>query len=223
MEHTEQVLKEYELCQDTVAKLEDTIWKTSAAIGLGSLGTLVLVISQREKLEWQSILVVGLLVSVTSLVWWFMAKRWWDIQHATFLRMKHLEEELHYYQTRYIYHKDGKCDLQPSGSALSQPQIDELNTVINKKFHLRGVQSWLRLLPYYFVPIAWGEYIFSKWNNESAFYNTQCLEQFLIYVSANVVPFLLVIIGNLIYIRTENCDRSIIVAARYKNKKKNGE
>ena len=108
MDHTEQILKEYELCQNTATRLEDTIWKTSAAIGLGSLGSFVLVISQKEAPDWQSILIVGLLVFVTSLIWLFMAKRWWNIQHATFLRMKHLEEELHYYQTSYIYHKDGK-------------------------------------------------------------------------------------------------------------------
>jgi hypothetical protein len=28
--------------------------------------------------------------------------------HTTFIRMKHIEKKLHFFQTLYIYHKDGK-------------------------------------------------------------------------------------------------------------------
>ena len=132
MDNTEKLLEEYKLCQNKTEKLEDTIWKTSGAIGFGSLGAF-LVIFQRQNPQWQTVLILGFLVSATSLIWWFMAKRWWDIQHTTFLRMRQLEEKLHFYQVSYIYHKDGKFDLQPNDLTLSQSDIDELNGDRDKK------------------------------------------------------------------------------------------
>jgi len=222
MDHTEKFLEEYKLCQNTTARLEDTIWKTTGAIGFGSSGAFILVIFQKEKPEWQTILILGFLVSLMSLIWWFMAKRWWDIQHGTFLRMKHLEKELHFYQVNYIYHRDGKFDLEPDGLALSQSHIDELNDDCDRKCHLRGVQSWLRLLPYFVIPFSWLEYTFYRWNEEKGFYKAQCLDQFLICVAANVGLPLIIIIGNFFWIRYEMSDRIKRVQDRYNNKRKSG-
>ena len=219
MDYTQMLLEEYKLCQNTTARLENTIWKTSGAIGFGSLGAFLLVIFQKEKPEWQTILITGFLVSVTSIIWWLMAKRWWDIQHGTFLRMKHLEKELHFYQVNYIYHKDGKFNLQPDGLVLSQNHIDELNGDRDRKCHLRGVQSWLRLLPYYVIPVTWLEYTLYRWNEKTGFYDIQCVIQFLICVAANVALLLVIIIGNFFFIKHEVRDRIELVQARYSNKK----
>ena len=49
---------------------------------------------------------VGLLILAG--VWWLMAWRWWSIQHAIFLRMKHIEMELGLYMTRYSHWLDNK-------------------------------------------------------------------------------------------------------------------
>ena len=224
MDQTERPLEEYKLCQNTTARLEDTVWKTSGAIGFGSLGAFVLVTFQREQPEWQTILIMGFLVSITSLIWWFMAKRWWDIQHATFLRMKHLEKELHFYQVNYIYHKDGTFDLQPDGLGLTQSHIDELNGDRDRKCHLRGVQSWLRLLPYWVIPISWVEYTLYRWNEKTGFYDTECQEQLFICVAVNVGLLLLLVFGNFFWIKHEGeiPDRIKRVQARYSNKEKNG-
>jgi hypothetical protein len=180
------------------------------------VGSIVLVISQNESPDWQSILIIGLLIFSISLIWWKMAKRWWDVQHVTFLRMKHLEEELHYYQTRYISHKDGKCDLQADGVTLSQPQIDELNISGNKNFHLEGVQSWLWLLPW-IVFLSWAALAFSRWNDQTAFYSTQCLKQSIICTLLIASPLLIIVVNWIcIRIKKDNCERSEIVAARNK-------
>ncbi len=107
-ERNELLLEEYKLCQATTEKIESTIWKTSTAMGIGSIGPLILFIARSTKPDWQSVIIAGLLIFFSSIIWWFMAKRWWGIQHTTFLRMRHLEEELKFLQTRYIYYKDGK-------------------------------------------------------------------------------------------------------------------
>lgn len=139
MDHRETLLlEEYKLCQNTVTRLEETVWKTSTAMGLGSFGSLVALISLKERPNQSSIFILGLLVFFTSLIWWFMAKRWWNIQHATFLRMKHIEEDLHFLQISYIYYKDRKLDLcdKDKGFDLPEPQIQELNK-LDRKFHRR--------------------------------------------------------------------------------------
>lgn len=181
------------------------------------MGSIVLVISQKEPPDWQSILIIGLLVFSISLIWWEMAKRWWDVQHVTFLRMRHLEEELHYYQTRYIYHKDGKGDLEANGITISQPQVDELNKSGSKTFHLEGVRAWLWLLPW-IVFFSWIELALSRWNDQTDFYPTQCLEQSIIYALGISAMPLLIIIGNWIHIRIkkDNRERSKRVKARSK-------
>lgn len=219
-DHTEKLLEEYKLCQNKTQQLEDTIWKTSGAIGFSALGTFVVAISQREQPEWQTILVLGFLVSALSLIWWFMAKRWWDIQHATFLRMKHLEEELDFYQVHYIYHRDGTFDMQPEGPRLSRSRIDELNGKKDPKCHLRGVQQWLRLLPYWIIPISWLEYTLYRWNDTTGFYHTQCPRQFIICVVGNVVILSGIFIVNFLCIKSKLSDRVERVQARYSSKKK---
>ncbi len=226
MDNTGILLEEYKLCQNKTEKLEDTIWKTSGAIGFGSLGAFVLVNVQTHKPQWQTILILGFLVSATSLIWWLMARRWWDIQHTTFLRMRQLEEKLHFYQVHYIYHKDGKLDLQPNHFTLPQTHIDELNgggdRNPDKRYHLRGVQSWLRLLPFWIIPLSWFEYTLYKWNEETGFYNTQCPKQFVICVAANVVILLGIFIISFYRIKCGLSDRTKRIQARYSNKKKGG-
>jgi hypothetical protein len=201
MAPTERLLEEYKLCQNKTQQIEDTIWKTSGAIGFSSLGTFIATLFQNDP-KWQTALILGFLVSAMSIIWWFMAQRWWNIQHATFLRMKHLEKELHFYQVRYIYHKDGKHELrQDGGSNLSQDDIDGLDNW-NKTFHLSGVQSWLRLLPSCIIPVSWATYTFYQWNRETNYFQTLCptqfMTQFILFVPW-VALFLVILIGILVF------------------------
>jgi len=113
------LLKEYELCQASAQRLESTIWQTFAAIGVVSIATLVAVTKAPPDIV--VALGVGVFVIVTTFVWWFMARRWWSIQHAAFLRMQHIEECIgSLYQQRYVKYLDGLCTLMSQESDCSK-------------------------------------------------------------------------------------------------------
>ena len=200
MNHAEKLFKEYELCQDTVRRTESTIWKTSAAIGIGSLGPLILFATQKEKPDWQTTFIIGILVFSAALTWWFIARRWWDVQHATLLRMRHIEEELHLYAVRYVHHKDKKLQLVPDGFYLTKEHIQELNGIGDTKSHLRGVQDWLKLFPF-FLLISWLEYGSHRYIESDSLFNMQSLRDHIIYLTVMALPFLALIGWNAIHIR----------------------
>ena len=139
----EELLKEYELCQDSVQYLESTIWKTSAAIGIGAIGPLLIFIGQNKNPDYSNASIVGLLIFIAVLIWWKMALRWWDIQHTTFLRMRHIEEDLDLFQKRYTDFRDGKFNVADSN--LSRERKKELKYDI--KFRRRGTQKYMKLFP----------------------------------------------------------------------------
>src|SRR3972149_11973155 len=108
--------KEYESCQKSAQSLEAVLWQTNAGLGLGSIGTIVLIFNHTkdEQLPWQVILALGSFFLAVTIIWLFMARRWWSIQHAFFIRMRHIEEDLSTYQTRYIHYLDNPCELSKS-------------------------------------------------------------------------------------------------------------
>jgi hypothetical protein len=108
-EEKERLLREYELCQDAAQNLESTIWQTSTVIGIGSIGTFLLVV--KEDPCWLVAALIGGLVTTTNCIWWHMAKRWWSIQHTKFFRMRHIEECVGFGQTRYLQYLDALTKL----------------------------------------------------------------------------------------------------------------
>ncbi len=192
----EMITKEYLSCQETTQKIETTIWSTSTAIGIGSLAPLI-ALMLTEKIESIPALIIGLLVTFISSIWYSMATRWWDIQHTTFLRMKHLEEILGLYQVRYIYYRDGKIDLEPNETTLKKQFIYELKGHQTTKFHLRGVKKWLRLLPW-FISISWGEFCFYLFIIKSCNNLSWTVVLF-------ILPYLVLVIFNMIRIRYFEC------------------
>ena len=113
------LLKEYELCQASAQRLESTIWQTFAVIGVVSIATLVAVAKAPPDIV--VAVIVGVFVIGTTFVWWFMARRWWSIQHAAFLRMQHIEECIgSLYQQRYVKYLDGLCTLMSQESDCSK-------------------------------------------------------------------------------------------------------
>jgi len=155
-EKREILLKEYELCQASVQSLESAIWQTSAAIGIGSIGSLILVVANVERDKWGLAVIVGGLVTATSFMWWYMARRWWSIQHAKYLRMRHIEEALcnTMYQVRYIQYLDDPKTLSASGLPLEhQHQLRHFSN-----YQRLGIQCVLRFFPY-LVLTAWVLYI----------------------------------------------------------------
>lgn len=149
-------LKEYELCQNSIQKLESNIWQTGGIIGIGSVASLISIAfkvfdkSNVPATKYLCInMIFGTLIVLLVWIWWGMARRWWDIQHITILRMKHIEEMLNFGQINYIKYKDTMFP-DPAikdylNSILQGNQIKE----IDDKFpyaYKRGVQKWLQYM-----------------------------------------------------------------------------
>ena len=129
----EYFLKEYELCQQSVERLDSNIWKTSGFMGIGVIGTLVLLFSKIQILD---NILLGWLIIALVVIWWSMSKRWWDIQHIIFLRMSHIEEILGFRQIKYIRYKDRV--LEPGSRQIllrevTIEQLRELNCGMSKE------------------------------------------------------------------------------------------
>lgn len=177
-ERKSHLLKEYELCQDAAQSLESTIWQTGAAIGLGSIGTIVL--AANVGIDWFVGLIVGSAIIASTVVWWYMARRWWSIQQTKYCRMLDIEHAIGLYQTRYLKYLDELLDPQqtetvdrlretllPPGCA-SHPEKDcasreKLGTSsksgLAKRHQRRGTQAILIwLLPINIV--LWSLYVF---------------------------------------------------------------
>lgn len=155
------LFKEYELCQESAQKLESTIWQTSAALGIGSIGTLSLIANHplEEQPPFLITLVIGLLISGVGTIWWHMARRWWSIQHAKYLRMRHIEEELNMHQTRYIKYLDDPSEL--ATSSLPKERQDELKRFADSNYQREGVQKYMKLLPL-IMAASWGVYLWIR-------------------------------------------------------------
>lgn len=156
------LLKEYELCQKAAQGLEATIWQASGALGVGMIGTFVLVAgrAQDEQPPWQVAGVIGLSVLLVSIVWFFIARRWWSIQQAYFIRMRHIEEELGLYAVRYLRFLDDPGTL--AGSGLCEAHASELERRARSRKVLPAHQRWgiqwiLSFLPL-IVLLTWGAY-----------------------------------------------------------------
>lgn len=165
-----ELLKEYELCQSDAQGLESTIWQTGTAIGIGSIGTLIIIANHpvAEQPPWQVAAIIGFLILLMSIIWLGMARRWWSIQHAFFIRMRHIETELGLYQARYIQYLDHPNTLTESG--LPDSFANELRSRAGKRKRFfpthqrRGIQSILVFLPVVIL-IPWAIYtlwLFSK-------------------------------------------------------------
>ncbi|MHB1418074.1 MAG: hypothetical protein ACYCX4_00580, partial [Bacillota bacterium] len=165
-ERTNCLLKEYEMCHDRVKNLESTIWITSGVIGIGSIGSLI---SIMEKAGAIKTLVLGVFVIIWVWIWWFIAKRWWDIQHTTFMRMRHIENELGLFQQRYIRYLDQNGDeeqekcYEENLENLNYKYLGEINYRMEydnqyKNFHKGKVKGAIICLPRS-VTIIWVIYI----------------------------------------------------------------
>lgn len=158
------LLKEYEWCRNTIQNLESLIWQTSAVIGIGSISTFILIANHtaQEHPPWQVALIIGTLVSIASCIWLRMAKRWWSIQHACFLRMRHIEKELKLFQQRYVHfldNPDGDKSWDLKNSGLPEDQKQEIKDRATGGGHQRsGIQDVVWTLPY-INPIVWLFYV----------------------------------------------------------------
>jgi hypothetical protein len=150
------MLKEFELAQAKAQSLEDNIWKTAAAFGLGSMGTLVVLASQSLEgpPHWFIVLVVGFFVFAVNQIWWGMACRWWEIQHVVLLRMRHIEGVLDMKRETYIHDFDKITKADDGGKDESiEKELRDLSRTGSK-----GVQGSLNRLRYV-VLLTWVAYV----------------------------------------------------------------
>lgn len=157
----DQLLKEYEFCQNKAQSMEVTIWQTSAVIGIGLSGTFIYSGTRTidNQLPWQIALIIGFFISLLTILWWFTSRRWWSIQHAMFLRMRHIEDELGLKSNNYIKFLDHPENI-PS-ETLPEYQVAEIKNCAQKKPCLGhqkyGVQQVLRFFPW-LVCLSWLAY-----------------------------------------------------------------
>ncbi|MBW8003673.1 MAG: hypothetical protein FVQ80_16960 [Planctomycetes bacterium] len=154
MDKEEKMIEEYKLCQQKTQHLESMIWKTSGIIGIGSLSALIYfakqAVDEAGKPQERLFLFFGAIVVITVWIWWFMAKRWWDIQHWTFERMRDIEEDLiAFFQIRYIDFKDGyrsPClvinELGNGDNVIGKKRANKLK--VDHRFKKRRVQGTVK-------------------------------------------------------------------------------
>lgn len=151
------LLKEYELCQASANRLEDTIWKTFSAIGIIAIAPLTFLVSKNlnEINLFIVAIISGAIVIPATWVWWNMALRWWDVQHTAFDRMVDIESELKYInQIHYVYSKDGRLDAKDKNLTPEQKQKLQFDPEFKKK----GVKKSLNCFPY-LVTFIWTLFI----------------------------------------------------------------
>lgn len=155
----DELFKEYELCQNSTQNIESKIWKTSGIIGIATLATTSYLAKTEIKTSEGAVLIcaIGAIIILVLWIWWGMAKRWWDIQHIIFMRMRHIEEDLGIFQYRYISFIDGKLDIKDAKDAnLSNDRINKLKK--DNKVAERGVQKTLKYFPLS-LSFSWGIFI----------------------------------------------------------------
>lgn len=92
MSQNQELMKEYELCQQGVQALEATIWQSGSLVGIGSVGGILLVAGLDDAQL--AVIPAGIMVVFGNFLWWRLAKRWWSVQHARITRMRLIEQQL---------------------------------------------------------------------------------------------------------------------------------
>lgn len=162
----EELLKEYEFCQDSAQSMESTIWQTGAAMSLGLIGLLLINILRgaTDQPPWYLACLVGPFLAAIASVWWLVARRWWSVQHAMFMRMRHIERQLGLHSVWYVQYLDDPGTIPASG--LNEAEMEDLrkrsashDRLGIKRHQHWGVQASLWLLPVVLIS-AWACYAF---------------------------------------------------------------
>ena len=183
MEYEDKLLKEYELCHQTAQRCETSIWSTGTIFGVAAIGSFALVVGR--DIDIRSLFFLGLISSAILFFWWRMSIRWWNVQHTTFDRMRHIEEQLGIFQVRYVYHRDAKITIRPEDLASEgqfaekhAKELDHLTTSSPNEKEIRdarrtarkylsaGVKKYIDILPFAFIsawlsfllPLIWETY-----------------------------------------------------------------
>ena len=146
----QELLKEYEFCQNTDQNMEKTIWQTGAAMSLGLIAPILVVVlrpSEEQPIWYFACLAWPFMAGFVGL-WWLMARRWWSVQHAMILRMRHSERKLGVHSHSYIQYLDHTNLL--SEAKLSKREVAEIRnrSKSRDRFGIRRHQHWGARLPF---------------------------------------------------------------------------
>ena len=122
------LLAEYQLCQEKATTMGSNIWKTASVFTVGSVAAILGIAGncahKGGNMPWL-LLLLGPFAIAVLLAWWRMARRWWSIEHAMFLRMRHIERQLQHLNAnlyvKYLDHIKGK---QRPGSSEVPPTLN---------------------------------------------------------------------------------------------------
>jgi len=142
-----ELLEEYKIASQKEMNLERNIWESAGVVGIGSIASIVINASMPDVF---SVFLLGAFSVSLVWIWWFMAKRWWDIQHVILLRKQHIEDATNMKLETYINFCDKKLQ-EPAIRRLPKESIDDLQKEIiekgNGKFSKRGIQKSMRCFP----------------------------------------------------------------------------
>jgi len=97
------LFREYELCQSYANSIESSIWQAGSVLGIGSIGTIIVLLIKDTKPELHVICGIGFLIIWLISIWRKISDRWLSIQHAKYFRMREIESELKcVFTQRYI-------------------------------------------------------------------------------------------------------------------------
>lgn len=157
----DELFREYELCQKATQDVESKIWTTGGIIGIAALATISYLAQTKISTLEQALQIcsIGTVTILVLWIWWDISRRWWDIQHITFMRMRDIEEKLGIYQCRYISFIDGKLSIFDTNLYKELTKGKIKNLLYDKRVGKHGVQKYLRWFPI-LLSISWGAFIF---------------------------------------------------------------
>ena len=141
-----ELLEEYKIASQKEMNLERNIWESAGVVGIGSIASIVINASMPDVF---SVFLLGAFSVSLVWIWWFMAKRWWDIQHVILLRKQHIEDATNMKLETYIKF----CDREYKESNIkgltkkNHEELEEIRDKDNGEFAKRGVQKSLRWFP----------------------------------------------------------------------------
>ena len=108
---------------------------------------------------WYVACLIAPIVLILSGFWWLAARRWWSVQHAMFMRMRHIEKRLGMHSMNYVRYLDDAKYMPKTG--LNQEEKREIAWRRDKdilpfiKDHQkRGVQEFVWIFPF-FMFLVW--------------------------------------------------------------------
>ena len=134
------------------------------SVGLAGSFLLVSLRSAQEQPPWYLACLAGPFMAGIAFLWWLAARRWWSVQHAMFMRMRHIERRLGLHSLSYVRYLDHPETLPVRD--LARYEIDDLRQRSSAKHTIGigrhqhwGVQATLWLLPIVIL-FAWLLYAF---------------------------------------------------------------